>query len=465
MSTVNAVSRSAAARWLAIVSLLLALAVAVPCASSGKASPRRALLTVAVSGKGKVTSSPKGIACRSKCRHRFSARSSVKLVAEPSKKWSLWKWTGPCAKRKAPKCTVRMSAARSVKAVFRLTIELKLTPHYPRTLSSDASKVLAYLGRLSNDTQPGVIVGHNCPNWGLICDDFYFQDSIGRLHDQSGKWPGVISIEYEMERVHPSDELSRAGSRLIIPHWRAGGLVQINWNPFNPWGADPQNAWRYVETHYAGADLRALLPGGAKRGPWLASLDRIAGALAELRDAGVVVLWRPLQEMNNTVYWWAKRDLKDKHEAYAAVWRDMFDYFTSVKGLNNLLWAFAPTGTQAHSSYPYPGDAYVDVMAGTHFNNNLDIPEYNDLLAYGKPTAMSELGPNAWDEWGEPIGANGSFDNRKYAERLSRDYPRIAYFVVHPDWEDIRMALASNLYANELMNDPRIITLDKVAWR
>jgi mannan endo-1,4-beta-mannosidase len=463
-------SRSTAARWLAVVAFLLALAVTVPSASSGKAPPRGVLLTVAVSGKGKVTSTPKGIACRSKCRHRYLARASIKLVAKPAAKWSLWKWTGPCAKRNGASCTVRMNAARSVKAVFRLTIEIKPTPHYPRTLSTDAAKVLTYLGRLSNDTKPGVIVGQYCRNMGLICDDFYFQDAIGRLHDQSGKWPGILSIEYEMERVHFSDELSGANQRLIIPYSQAGGLVSITWDPANPWGPDPQNAWRDIEHHYPGADLHALLPGGAKRGEWLASLNRIAGALAELRDAGVVALWRPMQEMNHTVYWWAKKNTSDAHEVYIALWRDMFDYFTSVKSLNNLLWTFAPTGTQAWSSFPYPGDSYVDVVAGTYYSNGLCIAGYDDFLAYGKPIAMSEYGP---DPWGYPpypcgpsgIGANGSFDDRQYIERLSRDYPRIAFFVAMCSWEGVRMSLADNLYASELMNDPRVITRDRIAWR
>ncbi|MHB8060078.1 MAG: glycoside hydrolase family 26 protein, partial [Gaiellaceae bacterium] len=243
---------------------------------------------------------------------------------------------------------------------------------------------------------------------------------------------------------------------------RAGGLVSITWDPANPWGPDPQNAWRDIEHHYPGADLHALLPGGTKRGQWLASLNRIAGALAELRDAGVVVLWRPMQEMNGTLYWWAKTKTSDKHEAYVALWRDMFDYFTSVKGLNNLLWTFAPVANQAWSSFPYPGGAYVDTVAPTGYSNDLAISSYHDALAYGKPIGMSEYGPYAW---GADMGANGSFDNRKYIERLSRDYPRIGFFVAMCSWEGVKMSLADNLFAKELMNDPRVITRDKIAWR
>jgi mannan endo-1,4-beta-mannosidase len=351
-----------------------------------------------------------------------------------------------------------MIAAKSVKAVFRSTIEIEPTPSCTRTLSADAQKVLAYLTRLSDDKAPGVIVGQNCSTWWFICPDPQFQESVGALHDQSGKWPGILSLAYEDTRMHPPNELSSANRQLTIPHWQAGGLMMISVAPVNPWGSE---GWTDVNIKYPQTDLRELLPGGSKRGRWLASMDRLAGALAELRDAGVVVLFRPMQEMNDTFFWWSKRNLSDKHEAYIALWRDMFNYFTCVKRLDNLLWVFAPGGSlQAWSSWPYPGDAYVDVVAPTTYNNDLAMPSYSDALAYGKPIGISEYGPSAYSDV-----ATGFLDNRKYAERLQHDYPRVAFFVVWSSWEGVKMSLADNLYANELMNDPRVITRDEIAWR
>jgi hypothetical protein len=37
---------------------------------------------------------------------------------------------------------------------------------------------------------------------------------------------------------------------------------------------------------------------------WLEQLDLIAEGLLELKAAGVVVLWRPFQEMNGGWFWW-----------------------------------------------------------------------------------------------------------------------------------------------------------------
>jgi mannan endo-1,4-beta-mannosidase len=349
-----------------------------------------------------------------------------------------------------------------VKVVFRLTIEVRPPPHRARTLSTNSRKVLAYLGRLSNGSAPGVIVGQACRNWWSVCDDSRFQESIGKLHDQSGKWPGIIDISYDGSRVLPPDELSSANQRRVIPHWRTGGLAQISWGPVNPWGLNPQDAWPDIGKKYPGADLRDLLPGGAKRLYWLRSLDRIAAALTELRDAGVVVLWRPMQEMSGNWFWWAR----EKHAVFARLWRDMFDYFTCVKGLNNLLWVFAPADhpTLSPTSYAdaYPGANYVDVIAPTAYQNDLSFIAYDQALTYGKPIALSEYGPSAV---ASDLGANGSFDDRLYIQRLERDYPQVAYFISWNSWEGVKMSLADNLYASELMNDPRAITRDRIAWR
>jgi len=308
-----------------------------------------------------------------------------------------------------------------------------------------------------------VISGQQCPHDKGICDDVSYQRAIGALHDVSGKWVGILALDYEFVREYSPAELSAANRRLIA-HWQAGGLVAITWPPANPWGSEPWQAWKDIATQYPGTDLRELLPGGALRKRWVASYDRIAAALAELRDAGVVVLWRPMQEMNGSIYWWGKRpgNLEDPHVDYLELWRDMFRYFTCEKQLNNLLWVFSPVGVHSWSSFPYPGDAYVDIVAGTAANNEDNIAAYNDYLAYGKPVGVAEYGP---DYIGEDSEANGSFDNRLYILRLRNDYPRIAYWVTPSSWTGVKMALVDNLFASELMNDPGVIDRDEIAWR
>ena len=225
----------------------------------------------------------------------------------------------------------------------------------------------------------------------------------------------------------------------------------VSWGPTNPWGGT-------IDDRHPDTDLAELLPGGSLRDPWLESVQRIAAALEELREAGVVVLWRPMQEMNGEVYWWAKGrgNLNDSHHDYVLLWRDLFEYFAGQE-LDNLLWVFSPMVTRAWSSFPYPGDDYVDIVAGTSYSDDLSIPGYEDFLVYGKPVAMAEYG------WGFDR-ADGSHDNRLYVETLQRYYSRVAYFAAWNSWPGFDMAIVDNLHASELMNDVRVITRDEIRW-
>jgi hypothetical protein len=61
-------------------------------------------VTVAVTGKGRVTSAPAGIACAGTCTKVFAA-TAVKLTAKPLAGWKFAGWAGACAGKRA--CTVK----------------------------------------------------------------------------------------------------------------------------------------------------------------------------------------------------------------------------------------------------------------------------------------------------------------------------------------------------------------------
>lgn len=69
-------------------------------------------VTAAVTGKGKVTSSPAGISCPGVCKTAFAAH--VRLTAKPSNGWKFTGWRGVCTGRKP--CV--LSASATVRAVF-----------------------------------------------------------------------------------------------------------------------------------------------------------------------------------------------------------------------------------------------------------------------------------------------------------------------------------------------------------
>jgi len=66
-------------------------------------------VSVRLTGKGRVTSSPKGIACTGACTHLFPAGTTVRLSAAPARGWRFAGWSGSCTGRRA--CVLRLDGS------------------------------------------------------------------------------------------------------------------------------------------------------------------------------------------------------------------------------------------------------------------------------------------------------------------------------------------------------------------
>ena len=75
-------------------------------------------LTLAKKGKGKVTSSPGGIACGKTCTHGYAYGTSVTLKAKAARGSKFSGWSGAC--KGSHRCTIAVTADVSVKAKFVL---------------------------------------------------------------------------------------------------------------------------------------------------------------------------------------------------------------------------------------------------------------------------------------------------------------------------------------------------------
>jgi dipeptidyl aminopeptidase/acylaminoacyl peptidase len=75
-------------------------------------------LTVAVSGRGRVTSRPAGINCGSDCKETFDTGTRVTLRATANWGAKFVGWSGVCTGRRAT-CTITMADAKTVTATFR----------------------------------------------------------------------------------------------------------------------------------------------------------------------------------------------------------------------------------------------------------------------------------------------------------------------------------------------------------
>lgn len=183
-----------------------------------------------------------------------------------------------------------------------------------------------------------------------------------------------------------------------------GGLVTFTWHWFAPMGPS-QFATEAADFNLSNAvtdiDL-ALLPleeietlfhnGDISQEAYLLvrDIDVISGCLAQFRDAGVTVLWRPLHEASGGWFWWGQQG----KEPYLWLYRLMFRRQTEYHHLTNLLWVW----NGQHQDW-YPGDAYCDLVgADLYTKEHSYVSQADEFIRYAemaggrKLVTLSEVG-------------------------------------------------------------------------
>jgi mannan endo-1,4-beta-mannosidase len=367
------------------------------------------------------------------------------------------------------------------------TIHLTPTNTPTPTLKPPAytrAQVLEFITSLSFATTfRGAISGQNAYHGDEITDESYqrgYRTMIEALHDKSGEWPGIIGIDYEFVRSFTPAQLSKA-NKVLIDYARNGGIVLLAFNPQNPWFNDETNLAGNPGTWDGPSATTSKLPPGASlddllnpeksvHTAWMHKLERIAGALQELRDAGVAVLFSPMQEMNCSWYWWGISSHPSDPESYIRVYRAMHDYFTNEKDLDNLIWLYSPSSTYGNNTrtspifravdWAYPGDAYVDIIAGTNYSDDMSIADYPTYIKMGKPLGNAGFGPVTDGSYAK----NGTWDLSRIIERIKNDYPRIAFWESWHSYPGSCWSMISNLNADILLADPLVINRDDLPW-
>ena len=153
---------------------------------------------------------------------------------------------------------------------------------------------------------------------------------------------------------------------------------------------------RYVMNEQEWQDL--VTPGTKIYKNWIADIDSVAEGLKYLQDHNVPVLWRPYHEMNGSWFWWCDKKGED---GIIKLWKMMFDRYTNVHKLNNLIWVWnanAPRDWENDEAYAYelyyPGHEYVDVLATDIYKGDYKQSHHDQLLELGngKLIALGECG-------------------------------------------------------------------------
>jgi len=334
----------------------------------------------------------------------------------------------------------------------------------------------AYIASLPNKSSKRVISGQEAgnanPSYNVYSAAQGYPLYVTNLRSATGILVGLAGFDYSSDptpryRFPPitNSAVLAAVNTNIIDHWNQGGIVTVMFGANNPWTGGAGN-----DTSTSGHRITdAITPGTAAYSNWIAQLDAVATALAQLQDAGVVVLWRPLHEMNGNWFWWGSAT---NPQDYKDLWQHMFNYFTNTKKLNNLIWVYAAssgvTAAQNSVNTYYPGGNFVDIVALDGYKDTIDaaiIAAYNSLLLNGKPFALAEYGPTS-----PPAGnlsTTGNFDYSTLITGIRNNLPKTCYFMAWADCPTctpkVHWSIVSNMNASVLLNDAWVINASDLA--
>jgi mannan endo-1,4-beta-mannosidase len=275
---------------------------------------------------------------------------------------------------------------------------------------------------------------------GQMMDSF---DTVAELLKQTGYRAGIMGYDYK--HYTPSNSVNPD----FINHWNNGGFVTILDHFSNP-----ATGAGVFDRNIDFADI--ITPGNKTYTTWYGYLDTVAAGLQALRDAGVVVLWRPFHEMNGGWFWWGARNTAD----FKTAWIQMYNYFTTTKGLNNLLWVYSPNiSSGPDESIYYPGDQYVDIVSLDMYVDSVDstyVAQYNRLTSTAptKPFALAEFGPSSCTV----PPHTGSYDYLNFLNGVKTYFPKTAYFMA---WNGTGR-IAANQNAQVLMSDSWIVNASDI---
>jgi mannan endo-1,4-beta-mannosidase len=298
-------------------------------------------------------------------------------------------------------------------------------------------RVLEYFHQLGTRTDGPRIISGQFTDFGKKANLLV----IERVHEKTGRWVGLIGVDYA--------DFGRGSLTWEIPngvakeYWRQGGLITVMahmYNPANPKGGGLRDK---------GVNIAELLdPGTETHKRWMEQLDLMAAGLQDLKQAGVVVLWRPFHEMNGGWFWWGAQD----PAKFIAVWRHMFEYFSTTRQLDNLLWVYGPNHGKNTATY-YPGDKFVDLVGLDAYTDHIDpehIRGYDEIAALPKPFGFTEYGPHGSQN------PPGNYDYRRFIPGIMKHFPKTRFFMC---W-NAKWSLATNEHTAELLAHPAIINRD-----
>ncbi len=202
------------------------------------------------------------------------------------------------------------------------------------------------------------------------------------IEKASGKLPAIRGFDYM------NDDFAGVNER-AARWWNRGGLVTICWHT----GADFNGSWDEAMNTEIPDWERIFDEDTPEHESFIESMDKAAKALGELREQGVVVLWRPFHEFDGRWFWWGKGG----PDNFKKLWRLMYKRYTEHWGLDNLIWVLGFSHNGEKLKKWYPGNKYCDIVGADSYDGGAQPGLYEALRklnAKNKTLCFHECGAN-----------------------------------------------------------------------
>lgn len=300
-------------------------------------------------------------------------------------------------------------------------------------------------------------------------------DMLSRVYNDTGKYPAIMGYDflgsnYGAEQVKEAIEWAKKGGIVTFCwHWKVKG--PNGKSNFSTAAANKEEGTDFVIPYDYKTDTIDTETKTSARGPYdwaklVKDMDKVADRLKTLQDAGIPVLWRPFHEASGGWFWWGAsgKTKVERAAAYKALYIFMFDYYTNVKGLNNLIWVW--NGQDADW---YPGDDYVDIIGTDIYDKPQD---YSSKIAQWLKCVNYSDDP---EEAPKMVALTETGDIPS-PEKMQSDGAYWSYFMVWNDAgaEDFKVNLThkdnfwtgefhnTNAHKKEVYDSDFVITLDEL---
>lgn len=208
--------------------------------------------------------------------------------------------------------------------------------------------------------------------------DWWADEDRSDIKDISGSHAAVVGWELGGLELGHDVNIDKVNFQQmqgwIKTAFRAGAVNTLSWHMSNP--VTGESAWS------KDGQIKAMLPGGSAHEKFKAFLDRFVSfnqALVDIDSNGqpvsIPIIFRPWHEHSGDWFWWGKGNTREAD--YIALWQFTVHYLRDVRGVHNLIYAYAPDRGRIDLQnfdegyfWGYPGDEYIDIIG---------LDDYSDL--------------------------------------------------------------------------------------